>query len=138
MGELKLIRSHILEVNRNVGNQRPLDPLFQKDGLWYFWDETWGHYLGPYESHGSADAALTRYTKYLNKVDQLEHIDQMPSGGHCRVAPDLGIYDTDRVNSWHLLAVVLSAGLLSVLVGGTLLYLVVRTMKWAAQVSGAL
>ncbi len=39
------------------------DIVFQdeKDGKWYFWDETWSNAHGPYESKDEADEKLNEY-----------------------------------------------------------------------------
>ena len=37
------------------------NPIFEKDNLWYFYDETWANYHGPYNSKAEAKVALNRY-----------------------------------------------------------------------------
>ena len=37
------------------------------DNLWYFWDETWSHEIGPYETKRDANVALDTYVRrYLD------------------------------------------------------------------------
>ena len=39
------------------------DPIFQghKDRLWYFWDETWSNYFGPFNTRDEAEKMLQNY-----------------------------------------------------------------------------
>lgn len=37
------------------------DPVHYKDGLWWFWDETWGGRHGPFLTEDSARAHLADY-----------------------------------------------------------------------------
>jgi hypothetical protein len=41
------------------------NPVFEKDGLWYFWDETWSDALGPYQSEFAARMACKEYAENL-------------------------------------------------------------------------
>lgn len=45
---------------------QPHDPVHEEPQGWFFWDETWGHRLGPFESEGKAREALRRYADYLD------------------------------------------------------------------------
>lgn len=40
------------------------DPVFQndKDGYWYFWNETWSDVEGPFESEEEARESLIKYS----------------------------------------------------------------------------
>jgi len=41
-----------------------MDPIHQnKDGKWYFWDETWAFEKGPFDSEQEARIALCKYGK---------------------------------------------------------------------------
>jgi len=39
--------------------------IFEKDGLWYFWDET-GDEMGPYETRKECIEKLDEYIYWLN------------------------------------------------------------------------
>lgn len=41
------------------------DPVFESNGLWYFWDETWTQYLGPFPDESYARKGIECYEKYL-------------------------------------------------------------------------
>ena len=46
------------------------DPVFEKDGKWYFWDETWAYEYGPYSTEEEARFRLDLYVElYLNVPD---------------------------------------------------------------------
>lgn len=40
-------------------------PIFEKDGQFWFWDETWAHALGPYLTRDEAQARLQEYAESL-------------------------------------------------------------------------
>lgn len=40
--------------------------VFQDDGSWFFWDETWVYFLGPYYSYESAVESLYSYQPSIN------------------------------------------------------------------------
>jgi glycosyltransferase involved in cell wall biosynthesis len=40
-------------------------PIFKKDNLWYFWNETWTEVIGPFESKKIAEEELEKYSKQL-------------------------------------------------------------------------
>jgi len=42
------------------------DPVFQRDGKWYFWDETWANEEGPYASESECRTKLIEYAKHLD------------------------------------------------------------------------
>lgn len=35
--------------------------VFQDNGKWYFWDETWTQFLGPYDNESQAKQACEEY-----------------------------------------------------------------------------
>lgn len=37
------------------------DPVYEKDGKWYFYDETWRPCGGPYDTEEEARSELSRY-----------------------------------------------------------------------------
>lgn len=39
------------------------NPIFSAYNKWYFWDESWSDYYGPYETEDDAKIALNEYTK---------------------------------------------------------------------------
>lgn len=45
------------------------DPVFEKDGKWYFWDEVWFSELGPWENEEEARQKLDEYCEYLGRND---------------------------------------------------------------------
>lgn len=44
-----------------------MDPVFkdEKDGKWYFWNETWSDPLGPYDTKEEAHREFRRYCEIL-------------------------------------------------------------------------
>lgn len=40
---------------------KKLDPIFEENGEWYFWNETWSDKHGPYTSRAKAEEELTWY-----------------------------------------------------------------------------
>jgi len=43
------------------------DPVHERDGLWYFYDETWANELGPYPTEDHARVALREYVRALDE-----------------------------------------------------------------------
>lgn len=41
------------------------DPVFEENGAWFFWDETWGNKYGPYASKELAQSELQKYAESL-------------------------------------------------------------------------
>lgn len=46
------------------------DPVFEQDGEWFFWAETWASYIGPFPSEEEARTKLDEYVDYLNRPKQ--------------------------------------------------------------------
>lgn len=44
------------------------DPVFQEDGQWFFYDETWALSHGPYETEEKAREVLAKYVKWLEET----------------------------------------------------------------------
>ena len=42
---------------------KPPDPVFCKNGCWYFWDETWSDTYGPYKDEEECRNKLNGYAK---------------------------------------------------------------------------
>jgi ABC-type ATPase with predicted acetyltransferase domain len=42
-----------------------MNPIFEENGQWFFWDETWSDPYGPYASRKEAVEALRKYIDYL-------------------------------------------------------------------------
>lgn len=40
-------------------------PIFKDKGKWYFWDETWTQFLGPFPDKDYAEQGLQEYSNYL-------------------------------------------------------------------------
>lgn len=40
-----------------------MDPVHEKDGKWFFWTETWGEEIGPYDTERQARDALEVYCR---------------------------------------------------------------------------
>jgi hypothetical protein len=47
-----------------------MDPIIEKNGKWYFYDETWSELFGPYNSEMEAFRHLLQYAKYINHVSE--------------------------------------------------------------------
>lgn len=45
-----------------------IDPVECRDGAWYFWNESWSDYYGPYKTEAIARASLAAYC-----LDFLDH-----------------------------------------------------------------
>lgn len=43
-------------------------PFFQKDGKYFFWDETEADYCGPYDTPEEAKQGLIDYCKFLDRL----------------------------------------------------------------------
>lgn len=41
------------------------NPLYEKDGKWYFWDETWSNSYGPFDTEDIAKDKLKNYCKLM-------------------------------------------------------------------------
>ncbi len=37
------------------------DPIHERDGKWYFWDEVWAHAIGPFGTEKLARQNLKKY-----------------------------------------------------------------------------
>jgi hypothetical protein len=42
------------------------NPVHEKDGQWWFFDETWADEYGPYATEELADEAVKQYAAYLD------------------------------------------------------------------------
>ena len=42
------------------------DPVFQENGQWWFWDETWTNKHGPYQNEDHSRGMLCIYCEYLD------------------------------------------------------------------------
>ena len=42
-----------------------MNPIFEKDGEWFFWDETWVYDYGPYFSEYSVHLMLVKYCEIV-------------------------------------------------------------------------
>lgn len=47
--------------------RRMMEPVFQEDGQWFFYDETWAYTHGPYESEEKAREVFEKYVKWLDE-----------------------------------------------------------------------
>lgn len=68
------IRSHDgigICITSGDGRHNP-NPLFYRNGQWFFYDETWSNEHGPYPTHAQASAALAAYCHYLDTGDESE------------------------------------------------------------------
>lgn len=45
------------------------NPVHEKDGKWYFWDETWSDRIGPYDSEQEANKKIRDYAHFLETGD---------------------------------------------------------------------
>jgi len=117
-----------------------VDPVHrdEKDGLWYYWNETWSDRYGPYSGRTAADAALTRYTQYLNKVNRVaacgdKPIAPLPPGVRCGACCN---YDYDclleeKQNKLSSKDQMLFAGLvvMTLVVGSVFVYGLIRLLE---------
>jgi len=42
-----------------------IDPIHEKNGKWYFYDESWSEVWGPFETHEEAEHELAKYLEKL-------------------------------------------------------------------------
>lgn len=42
-----------------------LDPVYEYQGLWWFWDETWANRYGPFYTKQDAQTALSEYCQHV-------------------------------------------------------------------------
>lgn len=52
-------------MNEQTKDDFSKDPIECLNGGWGFWDETWGHWYGPYENEMAARSALREYAENL-------------------------------------------------------------------------
>jgi len=53
-------------VNLNGESEKEMNPVHQdRDGKWYFFDETWADRQGPYETEEEANEACAKYADEL-------------------------------------------------------------------------
>lgn len=55
-------------------------PVHEHEGKWYFWDETWGNRLGPYDTRDEAADLLADYCAELDF--------EMENGEYSRIHPE--------------------------------------------------
>ena len=48
------------------------DPVFQRDGKWYFYEETWAYSQSPYDSEEEANEQCILYAKWLDLGPEAE------------------------------------------------------------------
>ena len=46
-----------------------IEPVFEREGKWFFYDETWSDSIGPFETRGEATTQLAEYARKLNYGD---------------------------------------------------------------------
>jgi len=44
---------------------RTANPVFQDGSKWFFWDETWTMFFGPFDDEETATQACQEYTEYM-------------------------------------------------------------------------
>lgn len=49
-----------------------MDPIFNNNGLWYYWDCTWDFEEGPFGTRKQAEEDLKRYCYYLDTGEVLQ------------------------------------------------------------------
>lgn len=47
------------------GVMNTTDPVFQRNGLWYFYDETWANEYGPFATEAIARDECDKYARTL-------------------------------------------------------------------------
>lgn len=50
-------------------NESISDPIFERDGKWYHWDEVWAYEYGPYDTRDLAEEALKAYCRWLDSPE---------------------------------------------------------------------
>lgn len=43
-----------------------MSPIFEREGKWFFWDETWSYDYGPFDTEEEAKRNLKAYTRFLD------------------------------------------------------------------------
>ena len=54
---------------------RQFNPVHERDGKWYFWDETWAFESVPFDTEALADEALQTYCEKLYAIEDKENRD---------------------------------------------------------------
>lgn len=54
-----------MSIKNKHENKRSEDPVHCRDGVWYFWDETWSNEYGPFATAGAAQEAVNRYARLV-------------------------------------------------------------------------
>ncbi len=52
-----------------MASDNVLDPVFEQAGQWYFWEETWTCYFGPFGTQNLAARACQSYALGLEDPD---------------------------------------------------------------------
>jgi len=55
------------QYNRKKKHKQNKKEIFEENGQWYFWDETWANRFGPYKSYEKADKSLDNYIETFLK-----------------------------------------------------------------------
>jgi hypothetical protein len=59
-------RIQIPEFDEELRDKYKGDPVFRtRDGKWHFYEETWAHTNGPYDTEAECDEALNNYGRVL-------------------------------------------------------------------------
>ena len=66
-----------IQLKFGQGSDFSKDPVFQKDGNWFFYNETWAHAVGPFLNEPAARTALEYYCKTLDKSYKEEGHDRI-------------------------------------------------------------
>lgn len=53
----------VKEIAAALGHVLPNDPIHMHEGKWWFWDETWSHRCGEYQTRAGAKKALDIYCR---------------------------------------------------------------------------
>lgn len=52
-------------IPRIAADMQAPDPIFEREGKFFFWDETWTNEQGPFNTREEAQAALRKYAESL-------------------------------------------------------------------------
>ncbi len=73
VGMLDMSRMRQWELSIGKRDKAKMNPVFEKNSRWYFYDETWSVQYGPYKNKKEAEDACMQYCHDLNHADDSMH-----------------------------------------------------------------
>jgi len=58
----------LIQTPREIWVMQEFAKVHQRDGSWWFWDESQSHEIGPYLTQKSALCGLDKYIEYLEEA----------------------------------------------------------------------